>query len=793
MLAVLLCATPGAAAGPAPPAVADPSSAAQAPPKQVRITLGTVDPTVLSPGAPLILTGSVTNLSRSPVSAPHVHLQVATRTINTRAAAEEWNDPSENAELRPLATAAVPGGTLAAGASRPFSVEVPEKSLGYSYRSTTLGLRLSLTAGKALTPAGERGRLQTTVPWVDGDVSKPLQLGVVVPLTLPGDGNLFSKDPSVRLRAWQRAIGPGSLVRRSLAAMRQLPVTWLVDPTMLEPPGPVTGDLGRAATQPTPTPAPSPSSSSPPSPPPPTSGTSSPSASSTTPGSDDAEPTSTPTSTPSSTAPASSGDAAQPSSPSNTSGSPSPTPTPTPEPEPQPTNSVSALVASLRAELTRARTTQPIWFLPYSDPDLLQVQRSAGTEATRPYLRRPLSPQLRRLGTTVPLWTAENPAPDELTRLTDQWRTTRGVRPPALLSTHQLDGRLRSTTSNAGRRLADGTSVLAYDELLGFTLGAAGGSTGSRTQRALADTLAMHQQRPEVARTVLAVLPRSQRAAPEQTSAVLQALQAAPWIRPVSTTNLLRQAAQAPPSERVPADRREPLVPMPPPALDVTDVQRLADDRRLAGDISGMLVDSGDLASLWSNALTDLASTRWRGRSTVTTSLGTRVHTTLEDITQGVTVRPSQVNFFTEGADLSVTVVNSLPRGVEDVQLALHPRRYLLRVVREPEPLAVAPNSRTAVRVPVEALAAGTVLVDAVLSTPSGRRLGEPDGQPARIQVNARPTGTWIYWVLGIVAGLVLVIGVYRSLRRGPRPMVESDRPEDHDASQHPRHESDDD
>ena len=46
--------------------------------------------------------------------------------------------------------------------------------------------------------------------------------------------------------------------------------------------------------------------------------------------------------------------------------------------------------------------------------------------------------------------------------------------------------------------------------------------------------------------------------------------------------------------------------------------------------------------------------------------------------------------------------------------------------------------------------------------------LGGPD-VATQLTVNVRPTSTWIYWVLGIVGGLVLVVGLMRSLRKGPR------------------------
>ena len=44
---------------------------------------------------------------------------------------------------------------------------------------------------------------------------------------------------------------------------------------------------------------------------------------------------------------------------------------------------------------------------------------------------------------------------------------------------------------------------------------------------------------------------------------------------------------------------------------------------------------------------------------------------------------------------------------------------------------------------------------------------GTPLGQDAVLNVRVQPPATWIYWVLGGLAGIILVLGTQRSLRRG--------------------------
>ena len=64
----------------------------------------------------------------------------------------------------------------------------------------------------------------------------------------------------------------------------------------------------------------------------------------------------------------------------------------------------------------------------------------------------------------------------------------------------------------------------------------------------------------------------------------------------------------------------------------------------------------------------------------------------------------------------------------------------------------------------VTALAAGLVPLQTTLTTPDGTVVG----QGANVQVRVTPTGDWIYWALGGVAGAILLVGVWRSVRRRP-------------------------
>ena len=64
----------------------------------------------------------------------------------------------------------------------------------------------------------------------------------------------------------------------------------------------------------------------------------------------------------------------------------------------------------------------------------------------------------------------------------------------------------------------------------------------------------------------------------------------------------------------------------------------------------------------------------------------------------------------------------------------------------------------------VTALAAGPVPLRTTLTTPDGTVIG----QGADVQVRVTPTGHWIYWGLGGVAGAILLLGIVRTFRRRP-------------------------
>ena len=110
-----------------------------------------------------------------------------------------------------------------------------------------------------------------------------------------------------------------------------------------------------------------------------------------------------------------------------------------------------------------------------------------------------------------------------------------------------------------------------------------------------------------------------------------------------------------------------------------------------------------------------------------------------------------------------MTVVNGLADVVEDIRFKLVPNNPRIQVVEQPGPITIEPASRAIVPVEVAAVAAGKAEIDAYLTTADGTVIGTS----AVIRVQANPLDTAIYWVGGILVGVVLLAGIARTVVRG--------------------------
>jgi hypothetical protein len=238
------------------------------------VTLDTMTPSVIPRRGPITIQGEVTNRSEDTYTDLQVYLFHSEAPITSRAALAEAAMTDPAADVGPRVT---PEGRfdeigdLEPGQTTSYSVTVRRSDLAITGESGVYwvgahvlgavdGVRTGLAAGRA----------RSFMPLVPAS-SPPADLGVVVPLRArvrrSSDGSL------VGLRQWQRSlVTDGRLGRIGVfAAGSSGPLTWLVDPAVLDAVGSVAADdpplytdddgTGPDATEPSdpPTQSPSPS------------------------------------------------------------------------------------------------------------------------------------------------------------------------------------------------------------------------------------------------------------------------------------------------------------------------------------------------------------------------------------------------------------------------------------------------------------------------------------------------------------------------------------------------------
>lgn len=455
-----------------------------------------------------------------------------------------------------------------------------------------------------------------------------------------------------------------------------------------------------------------------------------------------------------------------------------PTPTPTPSTAPTqgdspPSDPVTAATTALAGRLRAAAPRHTLWSLPYADPDLAAVlPLPSGNLALAPLITRTstLDATVGSARTDI-AW----PVVGALTAVREQQLKAVFASPglsAAVIPASSLAGD-SGLTENASRRSSDGLPLLAFDEALSRTFTQTSSNlTGTLAiQQFLADTLALLGERPGTAgRSVLVAAPRTFAGDPAVLTSFFVAIADARWLTPTSTDQLLTASRAATPE--VPGVSTT-VRPTSPPAADplspdtspltAASLRTITKTSSAITGIASIRDDAEQFLVRWTDAQEQVLSSRWRGHGRGIIVINTATQAAINAFSRGVRVVPSSVNFFADRGVLQITVVNDLAVPVHDVHLTLTPGRPRLRIEQQPGQLQIGANSRTSVKLKVTAIAAGLVPIDAVLTTANGT----PLGQNTLVDVRVQPTSTWIYWVLGAAAGVIFLLGIYRSLRRG--------------------------
>lgn len=719
----------------APPATLQPGHPTVVPAKNTAvIVLQTMTPAVVKPGTDVSVTGTVTAPSDGPLSAPEVRIIRGEVPVRQTDALDDWAAGRTRAVGRTVSTTKLP--TVPAGHTQAFSATVPWDRLRSPAAFAALPIAVDVFQQGATEPTGST---RTFVAWNSRKEYVPLDVATVLPVTLDPAVALFSRSDAVRLRAWQGAIGPASRVSRLIEGTRNSQVDLAVDPSVLGP------DAGAAAASGSPTPP----ATGPPGTTPSTPG--SPNSSSAAGAT--ASPAGTPTGTPTAASP-------PPATPRPSTSTPAPT---------TGASSASQAIAALGNDLVTQLRGRSVWALPYADADLAAA---VGADPANSLVRDLVS-RASTLGTRLGqparadiVWPIDGLLPPGREAGLHTLLSGTVVKAPAGIVV-SADAVTKPTvyTPTARRVTSSGTRLLAYDGRLSALLPQrTDPSAVLSTQRYLAETLVLLGERAGTARSVLVTAPRSYDPDPAALASFLAATSSAPWLHPVPAASLLaddgtdRAQPQTAASATLPPG-------VPPPVLTARRLAQLAHQRDTLLSVSSVLRDGQEFERTYREVLDELASARWRYQPKAWPVLAGSVAADVRAATSAIRVVPrtSTINLLAENGTLRITVENGLDYTVENIRLRLLPDNPRVRVVEQPAPVSIGPSSRTNVPVDVAAVAAGKAQIRAFLTTADGTVIGSS----AIIPVTANPLDSTIYWVGGVLVGLVLVAGVIRAVRKG--------------------------
>lgn len=759
----------------------------------VHVVLDDVDPTVARIGEPVTLRGRIVNDSTRRHRVSTVTVRAAWTPLTSRGEVSRWVEGEDERQAGWILGDDEVGPVVAPGAAVPFHVVVPATALA--------GLPDDLAALAVEVEAG--GDAGTVDPGSGSDpvvlrtvltasrapaVATPLEHAWVVPLTLPPDPDLASTDAETRHHAWYGATGPASPARTWLDGLDLPDVTWMVDPALLvqltpadtlaSAPDPADDDLpggGQDGEHEAITESGQPAEE--------------------TGGPDGAGVTAPPLDSSIATA----------APPAVTAG---------PDEDPPPAGSgldagenlgvaippdaapltitagvVEGALDQLRQDLSAVPADQ-LWWTPAADPDvggLLELGSSSST--ARRALNLPLGDtpddvaRLLERGRHDVAWPAlAAPTAEQITALDRAWasrdRSPSGTA-AVVVPAESVTGGSAEPVGRVAVPLAgdSGVTALGADSRAAALLAQAEASAartgdGAVAQRLLADNLTAYLQDPGRSRSLLYAPPRDTDVPGGVLQELSSGLATAPWTEGTSAADLLADAARSEPvrlsgtgpsADVLGTAAVEAVVP-PPTALDPGRVRSLVQLAAQLQGLSQVLAEDRALRT-WEPVLAQEWSTRWRDNPALWSRSWHQLRGLTQQTATGVHVNPSQVNFLSDRGLVQVTVVNDLPVDVEGVRVEVVPDKNLLRIIDQPEPLSVGAESRATVSFTARAVTRGQTTVTARLTAPNGTVLGDD----ARVSVRVQPTGVWIYWVLGSVAGVVLVVGLARALRGQPR------------------------
>lgn len=708
--------------------------------------LASMGPASLAPGGTLTATVSVTNGTALPVPEPRLELRTLVPRVTDRSVLQTWE-----ADTAPEAPGTVRGDSgagaaaLAPGETRSFTVAVAADSLGFSSDPTLWGARrIALTLASPTAPIST---LRTFTVWRPEGTTAQITQSVLLPVAAQDPG-LAATDP----HAYAASIADGPL-HDALTIAERPDVDWLLDPALLDPPAleePSDTDQDRGDDQ---TPQPS------------TDGTTSSAAAEETGG----------------------------ESPAPTDG----TATGTAEPDEAATGTgrftVDPTAQTFADTLRGAAGGRTILTTPYAQADLVSLD-AAGA----PTARRTADERGREALSTAGVagaGTVQELAADEADPSTAQALQDTGADVLMIPSVSLREDLGSTVTPSSVGNLASPsatTPVLAPDAVLSDELSSITTSSDGEqtTQRMLAETAVLASEPSAAPRQVLISPTLAEDVDTDATGRTLDALDSAPWIRQGRTGDLLDAAEQGawasgtqdgsgalfamgtvttdhvrPAVEdgeggwSVPGSAVRPslLAPAPLTSLEAP-LGRLEAVRSAMTDPS-----AADVAELTALSAT---SRTFRGDDGARTAQdrAARGAELADAVSSAVQVQPaSSYSLIASSSGVPITVSNTLGTPVR-VAISVSSDKPVVRLAEEPQVVEVPARDQVEVKVPVEAVANGSVQLTVSLRTVDGDQLSEPREVPLTVNPSWE---NWTTVALVIAMGLLVIVGVLRARRTG--------------------------
>ncbi|MGL5828612.1 MAG: DUF6049 family protein, partial [Angustibacter sp.] len=325
--------------------------------------------------------------------------------------------------------------------------------------------------------------------------------------------------------------------------------------------------------------------------------------------------------------------------------------------------------------------------------------------------------------------------------------------------TRPLAAALDFTADARTTDLPDGMSgVLSDPELAQLSTSATRGD-GAALGRFLAETAAMTTERPGLSRRLVIALPRTAQFDPAATAAVIRAGGQVPWIKLSGISGVTN--AQPGRSNTAELNRNyQPLGQSRPP---ISNIRNVAELRSQLGALGQILERPGGTTAILQRRTLELTSEGWRGRQPMWRQEYGRQRDRVIALTEEVAVLPANITFLRKSGEMRITVVNDSDQKVSGVRLrVVSADRRLVVEAPESRSLTLGAGTRVSVRVPVTALASGEVDLSAELIAPSGSRIG----MAKSVRMRVRPTDSLAISIAGVIATVVLGVGLFRTMRR---------------------------